>query len=143
MTTKQEFEDFLDEQIQEEEKITVDWKKIKKDWIKDIHVFYNFVNELLVRYIESGKVSIKYTTCVVHEERLGSYNAKNLILTLGQQQVNFTPIGRLIFGAQGRIDMEGTSGKVKFIFTENNYKDEAITISIPTEDDPNQNSIQT
>lgn len=130
MMIKQEFEDFLDEQLEEKKVETVDFESIKRDWLVNIDHFYSLVSNLLEKYIQSGKISTSYVDYAMNEERLGSYNTKKLLLTLGQQQVEFTPIGRAIFGAQGRIDMEGASGKAMFIFTENNSKDEALSASL-------------
>ena len=78
----------------------------------------------------------------MQEDNLGSYNTKKLILIMGAKQVIFEPIGRLIFGAQGRIDMEGVSGKVKFIFTSNNSKDEAIAVSLVVNGKPANKDVQ-
>jgi hypothetical protein len=130
MAMRKEFEAFLDEQVQEEQETKTDWEKIKFDWIDSINSFYVLVEDMLGKYIKSGKVSIEYIPYIMQEDNLGSYDTKKLILTLGTKQVTFEPIGRLIFGAQGRIDMEGVSGKVKFIFTSNNSKNEAIAVSL-------------
>jgi len=130
---KQDFENFLDEQLQAKEETKTDWEKVKKDWIKNINDFYSLVENLLAEYLKSGKISLQYIDYTMYEEKLGSYATKKLLLTIGRQQVDFTPIGRLIFGAQGRIDMEGASGKVKFIYTINDSKDEAVIISIAGE----------
>lgn len=127
---KQDFENFLNEQLQAKEETKTNWREVKKDWIKNIDKFYDIVEELLAEYLESGKISYQYIDHTIYEEQLGSYKARKLSLTIGQQQIDFIPIARLIFGGQGRIDLEGTSGTVKFIYTVNDSKDDAVVISI-------------
>lgn len=130
MMIKQEFEDFLEEQIEKTKTAEIDWEIIKEDWVKDIENFYGLVLKLLDKYLQAGKISTSYTDYTVNEEQLGAYNTRKLLLTFGKQQIDFTPIGRCIFGAQGRIDMEGVSGKVVFIFTRHQSKDQAVSISL-------------
>jgi hypothetical protein len=39
------------------------------------------------------------------------------VLTIGADRVVLRPIGTLLFGVRGRVDMEGPNGTVKFILT--------------------------
>ena len=127
MMIKKEFEDFLDKQLYQKKERKSEWEETKNKWVKNIDIFYASIERLLEKYIQSGKISTKYINYTVYEENIGAYDTKKLILTLGQQQVYFTPIGRLIIGAEGRIDMEGTLGKVRFIYTKNTSKDEVVS----------------
>lgn len=129
MDIKEEFENFLDDQQQENTKVKIDWNEIKEEWVDNVSSFFDMVERFLAKYVQNGKVTTSYNDYLMHEEDLGPYNTKKLIINLGRKRVEFVPVGRLIFGAKGRIDMEGASGKVRFIFTENESKDQALANS--------------
>jgi hypothetical protein len=56
----------------------------------------------------------------LNEEYLGNYETKKRHLKIASQEVVFIPIGTRLFGSKGRIDMEGSAGKVKFLLTDKN-----------------------
>ncbi len=68
----------------------------------------------------------------INEEYLGSYETKKLILNFNSDTVIFTPVGRNIIGARGRIDMEGKAGKVKFVLVGEGAMSPNIIASIIT-----------
>ena len=51
----------------------------------------------------------------LNEERLGAYEVKGLIVSLGQQRVTFDPVATYVVGAFGRVDMIGPAAKFTLV----------------------------
>jgi len=115
----QEFDAFLAKRVKEVEKEKkVDWINIHDEWVHQVDDFFEMVRKFLQKYVDDGKVVIRDEELTICEEHLGIYKTKKLYVQVVGEEVVFTPIGRLIIGGYGRIDMEGRSGKVKFILIE-------------------------
>ena len=113
--TEMSFDDFVNQQIAKEEP-SIDWTQIRDDWIKHLDEFYRQLAEgFLQKYIEQGKVHITWITKQINEEHIGSYDVKSLEVQIGTIKVRFDPIGTLVLGVKGRVDMHGPHGTVKFV----------------------------
>ena len=112
--TEMSFDDFVNQQIAKEEP-SIDWTQIRDDWIKDLDEFYQLAKEFLQKYIDQDKVHITWATKQINEEHIGSYDVKSLEVQIGTIKVSFDPIGRLVLGVKGRVDMHGPHGTVKFV----------------------------
>lgn len=112
--TEMSFDDFVNQQIAKEEP-SIDWTQIRDDWIKHLDEFYQLAEEFLQKYIEQGKVHITWITKQINEEHIGSYDVKSLEVQIGTIKVRFDPIGTLVLGVKGRVDMHGPHGTVKFV----------------------------
>jgi hypothetical protein len=117
--SRNEFEEFLRRQ---EEEITaperVDWNKTREEWVKHIEDFYKMVKDWMKDYVKSGKVTIKTLAMTLNEQPLGAYKTHKLVLKIANQEVILSPIGTLLIGAKGRIDMESRTGKVRFVLVD-------------------------
>ena len=51
----------------------------------------------------------------LNEDNIGEYEVNVLSINIGSTKVTLTPIGTLLFGGKGRVDMIGPKGKVKFV----------------------------
>ena len=118
--SRHEFEEFL--RRHEEEKITaqerIDWNKMREEWVKHIEGFYQVVKNWLKDYVEEGKVTIKTLAMTLNEEPIGPYKTHKLLLKIANQEVILSPVGTLLIGAKGRIDMESRTGKVRFVLVD-------------------------
>lgn len=124
---KEKFEEYLKSQEKKPEK-AIDWEIEKKDWIKDVENFSNQVKNYFQKY--EDKVSIEEKPLSINEEYLGAYVTKKLIIKFNNDTVTFTPIGRNIIGAKGRIDMEGKAGRVKFVLVKESMKEPQILMKV-------------
>jgi len=82
--------------------------------------FYSLVQKWLQAYKKKGQATLEFIPYRLNEEYIGNYETKKLHLKLASQEVVFIPIGTRLFGSKGRIDMEGSVGKVKFLLTDKN-----------------------
>ena len=128
---KEKFEEYLKTQQNTQDK-TIDWELKKEEWIKEVETFLEQIKCYFENYKES--VVINEQSLTINEEYLGSYTSKKLIVRFNNDTVTFTPIGRNIIGAKGRVDMEGKAGKVKFVLVgENSQSPQIITTTITNE----------
>ena len=92
----------------------IDWTKKKEDWLANLNKLYKEIESWL-NDLEQDAVSIKYIDKEINEEHIGVYTARKMILRIADEQVVFDPVGTLLIGAAGRVDMTGKNGQVKFI----------------------------
>lgn len=121
------FEDYL-KQKEEQEKV-INWEIKKEEWTKEIDTFLEQIKRYFKKYKGSGVV-IYEQPLNINEEYIGSYVTKKLIVKFNNDTVIFTPVGRNIIGAKGRLDMDGKAGKVKFVLVEKNIQSPQIVTTI-------------
>jgi hypothetical protein len=117
--SKKHFDEFIDKKIKEktEEKI-IDWNARRDEWLLYLSQFYDRVENFLDEYKRDGKLSLQYNNKEIIEEQIGSYSAKTLEIHLGNDRVKLDPIGTILIGATGRIDLIGANGKIKFVLVD-------------------------
>lgn len=112
-------------------------------WKKAVSSLYKEVRGFLSVYIDSGDVEIKPGTTTLFEEYLGEYEIETATVEIVRKQVYLKPIGTIIFGARGRVDMIGPQGVKTLVFTENaDTKPKATKkVTIDGEDNARQNTV--
>jgi hypothetical protein len=114
--SKKDFDAFI-KQHKSTEKET-DWEARKKDWLDNINNFYSLVQKWFYDYKIQKQVTLEFVPYRLNEEYIGSYESKKLHLKIANQEIVFIPIGTRLFGSKGRIDMEGSAGKVRFLLAD-------------------------
>lgn len=99
----------------EKEESQVDWNATKEEWIKKVSEFYKLVEDWLKPYVERGLLASERVKIKIQEEFLGEYEIEQLIIKMPNEEVKLVPVGRMIFGALGRIDMHGNQGTARFL----------------------------
>jgi hypothetical protein len=129
--TKEEFETFLEQrgQATREAKL-IDWESRKRDWLLRLGGFYSTIEGYLAHYKNSGKLKVDRSKVPLTEEHIGTYQADAMDISIGSDKVTLAPIGTLLIGARGRVDMTGPAGTVKFVLTGRHSN--GIRISVPT-----------
>jgi hypothetical protein len=122
--SRHEFESFLKRHAEEEvtEKERVDWNKRKNEWVKNITAFHQMVIGWLKDYAQQGKVIITAVPTTVNEEPIGTYRTQALVLKIANREVRLSPVGTLLIGARGRIDMESGPGRVTLVLVDEKSK---------------------
>jgi len=83
-------------------------KERRREWIAAVKRLYQKVtDELLAESIAQGLVTVSRVQKEIKEEYLGTYRVPELVLDIGGETVRFSPKGRNIIGAQGRVDLVG------------------------------------
>lgn len=84
----------------------VDWSLRKEKWLSELNRLFGFITSKLT---EAGvsEEQIESTHHRINEETLGSYVAPGLKVDIGPGWVTFVPIGSVILGGYGRVDVKG------------------------------------
>ncbi|MCY2925194.1 MAG: hypothetical protein NT031_07100 [Planctomycetota bacterium] len=93
----------------------VDWGKKRDSWLQAIEELYTIILKLLDRSIQDGSVTSTFADKQISEDYVGTYQARELVLQVGDEKVTFSPKGMNIVGATGRIDLRGDTGEVTVI----------------------------
>lgn len=97
------------------EPVEIDWGKKKDEWLRYLGQLYEIIQGFLNDYSKSGDLNISFENKLINEELIGEYKAPRMIIQLNGNSVIFEPIGTNLIGANGRVDMKGTAGTVKFV----------------------------
>jgi hypothetical protein len=126
--SNKKFEEFLNQQTENADSKPIDWDKKRANWIRDLGAFYGSIESFLKPYIEEGKIKMAYGKKKIFEEHLGEYEAKNAMIFLGSNKVKLEPIGTNLIGVEGRVDLIGPNGKVKFFLINKATKAQKISV---------------
>lgn len=101
----------------------IDWDSKRVFFENKVNELYEKIEIFLKDVKEENSILTEYETIEIIEEKLGLYKIKRLIIKVANEYIVFTPIGTILIGAKGRIDIESSLGRrAKLILT-----DEAIT----------------
>ncbi|MGA2965345.1 MAG: hypothetical protein ABSD64_03975 [Terriglobales bacterium] len=115
-----EFDEFVKrEQQAASEVASVDWDGERRKWLDYLEKLYKKVESLLDKYVSSGQIQREYRIVELNEENIGSYSARQMVLRIGRQSVVFEPIGTLLVGSKGRVDIVGPAGKAQLLLVDN------------------------
>ncbi|MGA2590212.1 MAG: hypothetical protein ABSH32_09875 [Bryobacteraceae bacterium] len=93
----------------------VDWAKERDEWLGHLKELYDQAESFLAEYIKTGEIKVNYRDIPLNEENVGSYSAPQMILKIGRQEITMTPVGTLLIGAKGGVDVEGPAGRTRLL----------------------------
>ncbi len=131
--SKKSFEEFVNEQTAMSKKGGVDWAKTLSEWREHLGEFYQFVEGFLAKYVADGKISVQRKKKSINEEFIGTYDVDALFVSIGGIVVRFDPIGTVLLGVKGRVDMIGPRGTVRFVLVDKDSSGPRDAIRIWTE----------
>jgi len=114
------FKAFLDERKKAEStraEKPVDWEARKNNWLKSVDNLYSIVDQVIVKSFEDSgfKVTKTKETVRLSEEYIGTYSIDNYYIKADTIQIKFFPIGTIIIGASGRVNMVLPSETIKLV----------------------------
>ena len=112
----------------------VDWKKERDDWLGYLQQLYVRIAEYLDEYIKSGAIKLRASTIPLNKENIGVYEAKRLAIVIGGQEITLTPVGTLLIGSKGRVDVEGSAGNSRLVLINRNitHPRQMIRVNVAT-----------
>ena len=134
--SKIDFENMLNKHNEKPQQDEINWEKEKEEWLTFIRQFYDSVEIWLKPYLEREQLSYKYEKITLTEEEIGSYEVNIMKINFAGQHVKLMPIGTRLIGTKGRIDMEGTRGRVQFILADKDNRGVKTTSFIHIEGEP-------
>lgn len=94
---------------------TINWDERRDNYVKAVNDLYHRIWTILAEPIEEKAVSFRERPKQLSENYIGTYTVNDLILLAGEEQVRFSPQGRNIAGASGRVDVVGDRGEALLI----------------------------
>lgn len=125
------FNDFVErQQAAPEESDAFDGMRERDEWLAHLADLYVLIEDFLRPYVEKGSIAIDYDHVVLTEEGIGQYDARQMVLQIGRQRVTFTPVGTMLIGTKGRVDVEGTAGRARLILTDRQARKPRIIVTV-------------
>ena len=90
----------------------------KTQWLANLKTLYDQILGFLDSYLQNGSVNVDFRDVELNEERIGAYSAKEMIVNIGSQTILLTPIGTMLIGAKGRVDVSGSAGKSRLVLVD-------------------------
>jgi len=89
----------------------IDWDERRDKYLATVNGLYKQIESFLVQPIAQKAVRLERRKKDLTENYIGTYSVDDLILLIGDEQVRFSPRGRNIVGAGGRVDVLGERGE--------------------------------
>lgn len=124
------FDEFVNRQATRAKEEPFERKKELAQWKDYLNKFYSVVEGFLQKYVDEKKVLLNYKSQSMDEEFIGPYEVKNLTVLIGAAQIQFKPIGTMLIGAKGRVDMTGPRGIVKFLLVDKDSSMPRVSVRV-------------
>jgi hypothetical protein len=118
--TAQDFDKFVDAQQVTEEQETFSAKRQLDEWFAFLDRLYEEIRAYMAHYIDTGRAAIEFREIQLNEEFSGTYSIREMILRIGRSTIVFRPIGTMLIGAKGRVDVEGPRGSARLSLVDRN-----------------------
>lgn len=120
-----------------------------QEWLKHLNSLYTQIEKYLCTYVENNAAKISRRDIELNEEFIGAYSAPELILTISRSTVTFTPIGTMLIGTKGRVDVKGPRGGMRLALVNEQISNAQQLISMAVTsvggqatDPPNKQSVK-
>ncbi|MDH4412294.1 MAG: hypothetical protein QE484_03240 [Rhizobium sp.] len=125
------FDDFVErQQATPDESDAFDGTRERDEWLVHLSELYALIDDFLRPYVEKGSIAIDYDDISLTEEGIGQYDVKRMVMQIGRQRVTFTPVGTMLIGTKGRVDVEGTAGRARLILTDRQARKPRIAVTV-------------
>lgn len=114
--SKSDFDAFVQQQQHDAEKVAgFDPKQQLQEWYDYLDLLYKKIAGFMKQYINTNTASISYSDITLTEDFSGSYSIRRMLLKIGRSTITFTPIGTMLIGSKGRVDVQGPHGGARLI----------------------------
>ncbi|WPL18298.1 hypothetical protein Thiowin_03366 [Thiorhodovibrio winogradskyi] len=86
-------------------------------WRSKVDALTTQMKQWLEPLITDETISVRQKSVRINEDRLGDYELPALEFCFGLSSLSVTPVGSVIIGALGRVDIAGPEGKAMLILT--------------------------
>lgn len=93
----------------------INWDDRRDKYIAAVQALHGRIGNLLAEPIRQNMVRLQQRKKDLTENYIGTYSIDDLSLVIGDEQVRFSPRGRNIVGAEGRVDVVGERGEAILI----------------------------
>jgi hypothetical protein len=111
-----DFDKFVQRKKAEEEIVSAfDPKQQLNEWFQYLDALYDKAREFLSSYIQGGTARIEFREIDLNEEFSGPYTVRQLFIHIGSSTITLRPIGTMLIGSKGRVDVHGPRGTVRLV----------------------------
>jgi hypothetical protein len=93
----------------------IDWDERRNKYVAAVSALYDQIQGMLAEAIGRKAVVAERREKQLAENYIGTYAIDDLILLIGDEQVRFSPRGRNVVAAEGRVDVVGDRGEAILI----------------------------
>ena len=112
--SKSDFDAFVKrQQAKQQDEEAFDPKQQLEQWLGYLDALYKQIEKFLELYIQNGSAQIAYAEVQLNEDFIGNYTARKMLLKIGRSTITFTPIGTMLIGTKGRVDVQGPLGSAR------------------------------
>ncbi|MCY4173090.1 MAG: hypothetical protein OXF25_03300 [Cyanobacteria bacterium MAG CAR3_bin_5] len=97
-------------------------------WQHELDSLYQKMEGYLKDYVNSG-LRTERRRVQLTEDDLGSYEAEALAILIGRDEVIAEPVGTMLIGSMGRVDLSGPRRVLRIVLLEKSGPVEKVTIS--------------
>ena len=116
-----DFEQFVASQ-QTDLDASADRAQIVDEWLQNLRLLYEEIAGFLHEFVSTGSISFGFTKIEINEPELGTYLADRMDIIIGRQHVSLIPVGTLLVGCKGRVDVQGSSGQTELLLLKRGAK---------------------
>lgn len=136
MTKREEFTALLNRRVaRTPSEQPVDWNTEREAWVAQVRLLYTQIEGWMQEFIQQDKAELTHGSTELVEDYLGRYAIPTLNIRVAEQHVALIPIGRIILGAYGRVDMEGVRGRVRLVLVDQDTETIKFRVTIRSERD--------
>lgn len=110
----------LTELLQKKQKsasgVAIDWDDRRNKYLVAVNELYDQIRSILAEPIHQHAVSVRSHPKKLSEDYIGTYSVDDLVLSIGDEQVRFSPRGRNTAGVAGRVDVVGERAEAILIY---------------------------
>lgn len=93
----------------------INWDERRDRYLAAVRDLYEQIKTMLAEPLGQKKLTLQQRPKDLTESYIGTYSVNDLVLVVGDEQVRFSPRGRNIVGAAGRVDVIGERGEATLI----------------------------
>jgi hypothetical protein len=97
------------------------WDEVRDEWLKALDSLHDQVVRFLADYVPSS-ISYQFHEIEMTEPDVGTYQAKVMNIKIGRQHVAIVPVGTMLWGCKGRVDVRGSSGQAQILLVDASAK---------------------
>ena len=101
------------------------WGGMREEFLKNLKALHNEIVDFLQEYEKTRQITHSFTDVMLNEENIGSYFAPRMDIKIGRQYVYLEPIGTLLIGIRGRVDVVGSAGRAQILLVHEKAKSAA------------------
>lgn len=114
--TNADFDNFIRrQQAKTQDAGKLDVEQQLKEWRVYLAALYDAVETFMAGYVSRGQASIRYSKIEINEEFSGPYHVDQMALNIGPSVIAFKPVGTMLIGSKGRVDVQGPHGSARLV----------------------------